>query len=162
MDLLNLDDLKLLFDKIEEIQTSKSNVCFIIDDLPVLKDSCDNAVDVLDFLKYFSTILSNKVFFPLFQFTKTLLIFFTKHILLALDQQLEEDGEDVELKLQTEIKFVADTVIKVEPLDTGYSKDIHGKLSVSSGSRTKQNHTHEFLHFQVHENGVKTFVPGSH
>ena|SRR3990167_3989191 len=114
------------------------------------------------FSKIFFIYFVKQGFLSSFQFTKTLLIFFTKHILLALDQQLEEDGEDVELKLQTEIKFVADTVIKVEPLDTGYSKDIHGKLSVSSGSRTKQNHTHEFLHFQVHENGVKTFVPGSH
>ena len=74
------------------------------------------------------------------------------------------DAEEIEAKLMSEISHQADLLLVVRPLSTGYSKDIHGRISILHQNNTiaGAHPLPELLHFVVNENGVKVFVPGAH
>ncbi|XP_059666151.1 elongator complex protein 6 isoform X2 [Cornus florida] len=64
-----------------------------------------------------------------------------------------------------QMEYLADVIIKAEPLATGLATDVHGQLTVlskgiSSGGESSRNKMHNF-HFKVKENSVEYFYPGS-
>lgn len=87
---------------------------------------------------------------------------------MCLSQIVEIDADEIESKLMTEITHQADLLLVIRPLSTGYSKDIHGRISIfpfnqvatMASSTTKP--LPELVHFVVQENGVKVFIPGAH
>ncbi|KAJ8435028.1 hypothetical protein Cgig2_027237 [Carnegiea gigantea] len=71
--------------------------------------------------------------------------------------------ESAALILQME--YLADVVIKAEPLATGLAADVHGQLTVLNKGihdqlRSSKSKVHNF-HFKLRENGVECFYPGT-
>lgn len=71
--------------------------------------------------------------------------------------------ESAALILQME--YLADVVIKAEPLATGLAADVHGQLTVLNKGihdqlRSSKSKVHNF-HFKLKENGVECFYPGT-
>ena len=64
-----------------------------------------------------------------------------------------------------QMEYLADILIKAEPLATGLATDVHGQLTVLNkgmnyGQWSSRNKTNNF-HFKVKENIVECFYPGS-
>ncbi|KAK1257193.1 Elongator complex protein 6 [Acorus gramineus] len=68
-------------------------------------------------------------------------------------------------RLLSQVEYLADVVIKAEPLATGLSADVHGQLTVwnkgNFGENRHSRNTVSNFHFKVKENGVDYFYPGS-
>ncbi|KAM0953712.1 putative elongator complex protein [Dioscorea sansibarensis] len=67
--------------------------------------------------------------------------------------------------LLSSLEYLADTVVKTEPLATGLAADVHGQLTVlnrgsSQGQGDSMNKFRNF-HFKLKENGAEYFYPGS-
>ncbi|XP_010253457.1 PREDICTED: elongator complex protein 6 [Nelumbo nucifera] len=64
-----------------------------------------------------------------------------------------------------EMEYIADIVIKAEPLATGLASDVHGQLMVVNKGIIDENGTLRTklrnFHFKVKENSVEYFYPGS-
>ncbi|KAA3478306.1 elongator complex protein 6 isoform X2 [Gossypium australe] len=55
-----------------------------------------------------------------------------------------------------QMEYLADILIKAEPLATGLATDVHGQLTVLNKGRNKVSN----FHFKVKENVVECFYPG--
>lgn len=60
-----------------------------------------------------------------------------------------------------QMEYLADIVIKAEPLATGLAKDVHGQLTVMNKRNFDGWKKMSNFHFRVRENNVEYFYPGS-
>ncbi|XP_054786267.1 elongator complex protein 6 isoform X1 [Prosopis cineraria] len=145
--------LAALFEKIEGVihtlhPDSKNFVSIMIDDVSLLEVAADGSSnDVLDFLHYCLTLTS--------EYDSTFVALDHKDIYL--------NGERPILIL--EMEYLADILIKVEPLATGLAKDVHGQLTVmnkgAQNPRTIPSIKIRNFHFRIKENGTEYFYAGT-
>ncbi|PKA66923.1 Elongator complex protein 6 [Apostasia shenzhenica] len=67
-------------------------------------------------------------------------------------------------KLLSHLLYLAHFIVKAEPLVTGLAVDVHGQLTILKKGNIQNNIYTERarnFHFQVKENGVELFLPGS-
>ncbi|KAK8575616.1 hypothetical protein V6N12_063284 [Hibiscus sabdariffa] len=116
-------------------EISQKNVSIIIDDLSLMEVAANGSSDhVLDFLHYCRTLTS--------EFDCSLITLNHEDIYSI------EDGSTFLLQMA----YLADILIKAEPLATGLAADVHGQLTVSNKGRNKASN----FHFKVKENMVES------
>ncbi|XP_021901510.1 elongator complex protein 6 [Carica papaya] len=120
----------------------------MIDDVSLMEvaaNGCSN--HVLDFLHYCHTLTS--------EFDCSLVVLNHKDIYSTTERPTS----------MLQMEYLADILIKAEPLATGLATDVHGQLTVlNKGMHNQQgNSTNKFhnFHFRVKENCVEYFYPGN-
>ncbi|KAL5800149.1 hypothetical protein ACOSQ4_033033 [Xanthoceras sorbifolium] len=142
-----------LYEKIHKTISSlpedkKSYVTVMIDDISLMEVAANGASDyVLDFLHYCHALTSE----------------FGCSLVALNHEDIYSNTETPTFILQ--IEYLADILIKAEPLATGLAADVHGQLTVlnkatSHGFGSSRNKVYNF-HFKVKENSVEYFYPGS-
>ncbi|KAF5453483.1 hypothetical protein F2P56_028381 [Juglans regia] len=145
--------LVALYGKIEKvinglIEENKKSITIIIDDLSLLEVAANGASNhVLDFLHYCHTLTS--------VFGCTLVALNHEDIYSSMEKPA----------LILHLEYLADILMKTEPLATGLATDVHGQLTVLNketwdGQGRSRNRIFNF-HFRIKENGVEYFSPGS-
>ncbi|KAB2026236.1 hypothetical protein ES319_D06G205400v1 [Gossypium barbadense] len=120
-------------------EISWKNVSIIIDDLSLMEVAANGSSDyVLDFLHYCRTLTS--------EFDCSLITLNHEDIYSSEDRPT----------FFIQMEYLADILIKAEPLATGLATDVHGQLTVSNKGRNKVSN----FHFKVKENVVECFYPG--
>ncbi|EPS69923.1 hypothetical protein M569_04844 [Genlisea aurea] len=136
-----LDDIVLqLYGKIHgtvESFAGERPVVVIIDDISVMEIDANEAL-VLDFLKSCCSLSP--------QFGCSLVALIHGDVYSSMDQP----------SLLLQLEYMADVVVKVEPLATGLAADVHGQLTVSK----KRNRAHD-MQFRIKDSGVELFYPGT-
>ncbi|GFP89740.1 elongator complex protein 6 [Phtheirospermum japonicum] len=126
----------------------RRHVTLIIDDVSLMEiDANGSSNVVLDFLHYCDSLTA--------QFGCSLIA------LNHDDVYSTTDG----LNLLLQLEYLADVVMKVEPLATGLATDVHGQLTVTNkelgdGPSKLRNKVHNFQ-FRIKDSGVEYFYPGS-
>ncbi|KAL3838430.1 hypothetical protein ACJIZ3_023021 [Penstemon smallii] len=125
------------------------HITVIIDDISLMEVDANGSSNlVLDFLHYCHTLTA--------QFGCSLITLNHEDVYSTVDRPA--------LLLQSE--YLADVVIKAEPLATGLAADVHGQLTVVNkglrldGSGNSSSRIHNF-HFKIKETSVDYFYPGS-
>ncbi|KAK1415654.1 hypothetical protein QVD17_31439 [Tagetes erecta] len=134
--------------KAVEVNSSNKNITIVIDDISLLEVATNGSTkDVLNFMRYCHTLTT--------QFGCT--------IIIVLHEDIYSSGDGFTFPLQLE--YLADIIIKTEPLITGLAADVHGQLTVLNkgtldGFRSSKGKIHNF-HYKIKENSVDYFYPGS-
>ncbi|RDY05912.1 Elongator complex protein 6, partial [Mucuna pruriens] len=148
----NHDGLASVFEQIERVITAshqdKKFISIMIDDISFLEVAANGSSnDVLNLLHYCHTLTSEY-----------------GCAFIALDHKdIYLNGDRAPVIL--EMEYLADILVKAEPLATGLAKDVHGQLMVLD-KETQHQHgisaikTHNF-HFKIKENGIECFYPGT-
>ncbi|KAI9157740.1 hypothetical protein LWI28_027226 [Acer negundo] len=129
-------------------EDKKSHVTVMIDDISLVEVAANGASDyVLDFLHYCHALTSE----------------FGCSLVTLNHKDIYSNTEMPTFILQME--YLADILVKAEPLATGLAADVHGQLTVlnkatSLALGSSRNKVHNF-HFKVKENSVEYFYPGS-
>ncbi|CAN6710413.1 unnamed protein product [Malus baccata var. baccata] len=123
-------------------------VTVMIDDISLMEVAAKGSTNlVLDFLHYCHTLISES----------------GCSLIMLNHEDIYSGTAKPTLILQME--YLADILIRAEPLATGLASDVHGQLTVKNrgiydgheGSRNKVSN----FQFKVKENGVEYFYPGS-
>ncbi|KAK9913336.1 hypothetical protein M0R45_037154 [Rubus argutus] len=128
-------------------QVNKNCVTVMIDDVSLMEVAARGSTNlVLDFLHYCHTLVS--------EFGCSLVMLNHEDIYSGM----------VSPTLILQMKYLADILIKAEPLATGLASDVHGQLtvvnrSIVDGERSRNKPCN--FHFKVKENSVEYFYPGS-
>ncbi|KAJ0979312.1 hypothetical protein J5N97_014786 [Dioscorea zingiberensis] len=144
-----------LFSKIQtaiEVAAMTGNnnggITIMIDDISMLEIAAHGCLDeILDFLHYCITLTS-------------------EHgcSLVILNHGDVYSSEEA-TSLLSHLEYLADIVVKTEPLATGLAADVHGQLTVlNHGSFEGQGHSmskYRNFQFKVKENCAEFFYPGS-
>ncbi|KAJ0101068.1 hypothetical protein Patl1_06203 [Pistacia atlantica] len=144
--------LILLYEKIRKTicalpKDKKNYVTVMIDDMSLMEVAANGASDyVLDFLHYCHTLIS--------EFDCSLVALNHEDIYSSMERPM----------FILQMEYLADILIKTEPLATGLAADVHGQLTIlnkgiSDSLESSRNKIHNF-HFKVKENGVDYFYPG--
>eukprot|EP01018_Ginkgo_biloba_P032601 Gb_24524 [translate_table: standard] len=128
-------------------------ICIMIDDVSLLEIAAYGSEDhVLDFLHYCRILTS--------ELGCSLVLLAHQDIYVSM----------IDSSFIQHLEYCADTVINVEPLNTGLAADVHGQLTVihrvsPADSVVPELHSalrrklHNF-HFKIKENAVEYFPPG--
>ncbi|ONK67823.1 uncharacterized protein A4U43_C05F4160 [Asparagus officinalis] len=147
------DGLIGLYAKIQsaiESRSSKENITIMIDDISLLEIAArGSADDVLDFMHYCVALTSE----------------LGCSLVILNHEDIYPSGEEPPPTLHSNLEYLADVVVKTEPLLTGLAVDVHGQLTIirkvvlneKGYSASKISN----FHFKVKENGVEYFHPGS-
>ncbi|KAA8539380.1 hypothetical protein F0562_026072 [Nyssa sinensis] len=129
-------------------EDNRNCITIMIDDISLMEVAANGSSNhVLDFLHYCYTLTT--------QFGC---------LLVSLNHEdIYSSMEGPTLILQME--YLADIMIKAEPLATGLATDVHGQLTIlnqgiSDGLGNSRNKLRNF-HFKVKENSVDYFYPGT-
>ncbi|XP_042477446.1 elongator complex protein 6 [Macadamia integrifolia] len=127
---------------------NKSCVTIVIDDISLMEVAANGTSNnVIDFLHYCHTLTSE----------------LGCSLVILNHEDIYSDMMGPTLILHME--YLADVVIKAEPLVTGLATDVHGQLTVINKGiideqRSLRNRVCNF-HFNIKENSVEYFYPGS-
>ncbi|KAK6270888.1 hypothetical protein POUND7_007986 [Theobroma cacao] len=129
-------------------EVSSKNVTIIIDDLSLMEVAANGSSDyVLDFMHYCRTLTTE----------------FDCSLIALNHEDIYSSADRPTFLLQME--YLADILIKAEPLATGLASDVHGQLTVlNKGMNYRQGSSRNKIsnfHFKVKENVVECFYPGS-
>lgn len=120
------------------------SIAIMIDDISLLEVAAKGSSNhVLDFLHYCHTLKTD----------------FGCSLAFLNHEDIYSSTERSNLILQME--YLADIVIKAEPLATGLAKDVHGQLTVMNKRNFDGWKKMSNFHFRVRENNVEYFYPGS-
>ncbi|CAM8952087.1 unnamed protein product [Rhodiola kirilowii] len=124
-------------------EDKKNHVTVMIDDASLLEVVADGSS--IDFLHYCHTLTSD----------------FGCSLVILNHEDIYSCVEGPTLLLQME--YLADLIIRVEPLVTGLAADVHGQLTVLNkcSSNERKSSSLNTFHFKVKENCVDYFYPGS-
>ncbi|KAI4297508.1 hypothetical protein L6164_037396 [Bauhinia variegata] len=146
------DGLLTLFEKIQEVistlDPASNDIIIMIDDISLLEVASNGSSnDVLDFLHYCLTLTS--------EYGCTFVALDHKDIYLNEERPM----------LTLEMEYLADILVKVEPLATGLAKDVHGQLMVLNKEIHNRHGSspikvHKFQ-FKIKENVIEYFYPGT-
>uniref|UniRef100_A0A7N0ZVL4 Elongator complex protein 6 n=1 Tax=Kalanchoe fedtschenkoi TaxID=63787 RepID=A0A7N0ZVL4_KALFE len=127
-------------------EVRRNHVTVMIDDASLLEVAADGCCNhVTDFLHYCHTLTSD--------FGCSLVVLNHKDIYSCVE------GRTPLLQME----YLADLIIRVEPLSTGLAADVHGQLTVINKGlwdEKKSSRLNNF-HFKVKENCTDYFYPGS-
>ncbi|PSR93047.1 Elongator complex protein [Actinidia chinensis var. chinensis] len=123
------------------------SITILIDDIFLMEVAAKGSSShVLDFLHYCRTLTTE----------------FGCSLVVLNHEDIYSSVERPTLILQME--YIAEVIIKAEPLATGFARDVHGQLTVinkgNSDRLSLQNKMCSF-HFRVRGNSVEYFYPGS-
>ncbi|XP_021732697.1 elongator complex protein 6-like [Chenopodium quinoa] len=136
---------------VEDIISSNGNsksITIMLDDFSLIEVAAKGSFNhSLDFLRYCYTLTS--------EFGCSLVILNHEDIYLG-----EESSTPI-----VQMEYLANILIKVEPLATGLATDVHGQLTILNKgmldeSRSSTNKVQNF-HFKLKENGIDCFYPGT-
>lgn len=131
-------------------ETDSQKVFVIIDDVSHLFDIGLNIPDVWLFIRYIRSFVNLE---PL------LTICIASHVYKSVNELCEPNV------IACGLRHLAELVISVQPLDTGYSENVSGKMVIcwkSQGDRLKIKYPEEILYlFKLCDRQVKLFTPGS-
>lgn len=136
---------------VEDISSSFGSgkcITIILDDFSLIEVAANGSLNhSLDFLRYCYALTSE----------------FGCSLVILHHEDIYSVEESAALILQME--YLADVVIKAEPLATGLAADVHGQLTVLNKGihdqlRSSKSKVHNF-HFKLQENGVECFYPGT-
>ncbi|KAK8970743.1 Elongator complex protein 6 [Platanthera guangdongensis] len=127
---------------------SRAHISILIDDLSILEIAAHGSMDhVLNFLHYCVTLTSEQ----------------NCSLVLLNHEDIYSDIEG--RRLLSHLVYLADFIIKAEPLATGIAADVHGQLTVLKKGTSNNGHYSadkaSNFHFQLKEHGVDLFFPGS-
>ncbi|CAA0814477.1 Elongator complex protein 6 [Striga hermonthica] len=125
---------------------SRQHVTLMIDDVSLLEVDANGSSNlVLDFLHYCNSLRA--------QFGCSLVALNHDDVYLTMDEP----------NLLLHMEYLADMVIKVEPLATGLATDVHGQLTVTNRGLEdgKTRNKVQNFHFRVKDSGAEYFYPGS-
>ncbi|XP_077213431.1 elongator complex protein 6-like isoform X2 [Tasmannia lanceolata] len=129
-------------------ECNRGFITIMIDDVSLLDVAAHGSVDyVLDFLHYCRTL--------------------TSELDCSLFMLNHEDiySSMAGPRLISQLEYLADIVIKAEPLATGLATDVHGQLTVvNRGILNEDGHSSNKIrnfHFKIKENTVEYFYPGT-
>ncbi|CAL5363547.1 unnamed protein product [Camellia sinensis] len=123
-------------------------ITIMIDDISLMEVAANGSSNhVLDFLHYCQTLTT--------EFGCSLVFLNHKDIYSSMERPT----------LILQMEYLAEVIIRAEPLATGLAADVHGQLTVMNkgicdGPRTLQTKMCNF-HFRIKENCVEYFYPGS-
>jgi len=131
-----------LYLTIKKQMDSKPGGCIILDNLNLLLN-LTSLVEVMQFLQYCQLLVKSKKKDP--------------SLLVALIHKSEDD-----FVINT-FSHAADVIFSVDELESGYSKETHGKLSIQYNSilSKEQSLLPVQLHFKTMEKTVHLFAPGT-
>ncbi|KAI3929024.1 hypothetical protein MKX01_029553 [Papaver californicum] len=156
--------------EVNALTSPELNRCLTImmDDLSLLEVAAKGSSPyVLDFLHFFLFIDISVNFlcscFPISNNTLPLMSHQGCSLVVLNHNDIYSSKTGPTLILQME--YLADVVVKAEPLVTGLATDVHGQLTVLNKGATDEHggvrsKLHNF-HFKVKENSVEYFYPGS-
>ncbi|KAL1552050.1 elongator complex protein 6 [Salvia divinorum] len=127
---------------------TRHHITVVIDDVSLMEVDANGSSDlVLDFLRYCCSLTA--------QFGCSLIALNHGDVYSIVDQP----------NLLLQLEYLADIVIKIEPLATGLAKDVHGQLTVTNrnlrvDSGKSRSRVHNFQ-FRIKDNSVEYFYPGS-
>lgn len=146
--------LRALYHKIQKavemasLSGSNRDIIIMIDDISVMEIAANGSSDdVLDFLHYCHTLTT--------QFGCLFVVLTHEDIYSVADRAT----------LLLQMEYLADVLVKAEPLPTGLATDVHGQLTVLNRSNcyglgSSRNKMHNF-HFRLKESSAEYFYPGS-
>ncbi|PIN16724.1 hypothetical protein CDL12_10638 [Handroanthus impetiginosus] len=126
----------------------KRHITVIIDDVSLMEVDANGSSNlVLDFLHYCYSLTA--------QFGCSLITLNHNDVYSATDRPT----------LLLQMEYLADVVIKVEPLGTGLATDVHGQLTVTNKGLQddfgKTRNVVKNYHFRIKDSSVEYFYPGS-
>jgi hypothetical protein len=135
------------------LDENKGNISIMIDDISLMEVASHGSSNhVIDFLHYCHTLTT--------QFGCSLVVLNHEDVYSSTNKSA--------LIVQTE--YLADLVIKTEPLTTGLANDVHGQVTVINKGRIRDGDNDGIMrsrnklrnfHFKVRDNIVDYFYPGS-
>ncbi|KAK3023922.1 hypothetical protein RJ639_043465 [Escallonia herrerae] len=134
--------------EVSSLAESKRNVIVMIDDLSLMEVAANGSSNhVMDFLHYCHTLTTQ----------------FGCSLVTLCHEDIYSSTERATIPLQVE--YLADVIIKAEPLATGLATDVHGQFTVLNkgicdGLGSSRNKMQNF-HYRIKENIVEYFYPGS-
>ncbi|KAK4754590.1 hypothetical protein SAY87_002694 [Trapa incisa] len=145
--------LASLFQKVQDAVSSlvaeeKNCITVVMDDVSLMEVAANGySDDVLNFMHYCHTLTSD--------FGCTL---------IALNHEDIYYGPEGSMTL-LQMEYMADVLVRTEPLATGSAADVHGQLTISrrkipERQGISRGRMHNF-HFRVKENNVEYFYPGT-
>ncbi|XP_021831407.1 elongator complex protein 6-like [Prunus avium] len=143
------DGLVALYGKIQKTisalpQENKNCITVMIDDISLMEVAAKGSTNlVLDFLHYCHTLVSE----------------FGCSLVMLNHDDIYSDTVRPSLILQME--YLADILIRAEPLATGLASDVHGQLTVLNRGKERSRNKLSNFQFKVKENSVEYFYPGS-
>ncbi|KAL1819282.1 hypothetical protein ACET3Z_014151 [Daucus carota] len=130
------------------LSESNKHIVIMIDDISVMEIAANGCTDdVLDFLHYCHTLTT--------QFGCLLVVLTHEDIYSVADRAT----------ILLQMQYLADVLVKAEPLPTGLATDVHGQLTVLNKSNcnslgSSRNKMHNFQ-FRLKESSAEYFYPGS-
>lgn len=125
-------------------QENKNCITVMIDDISLMEVAAKGSTNlVLDFLHYCHTLVSE----------------FGCSLVMLNHDDIYSDTVRPSLILQME--YLADILIRAEPLATGLASDVHGQLTVLNSGKERSRNKLSNFQFKVKENSVEYFYPGS-
>ncbi|XP_052205037.1 elongator complex protein 6 [Diospyros lotus] len=134
--------------EVSALAGSKGNISIMIDDVSLMEVAANGSSNhVLNFLHYCLTLTT--------QFVCSLFVLNHEDIYSSMGRPM----------LILQMEYLAEVIVKAEPLATGLAADVHGQLTVVNkriceGLWSSRNKMGNF-HFRVRENAVECFYPGS-
>ncbi|KAL3649768.1 hypothetical protein CASFOL_006171 [Castilleja foliolosa] len=131
-----------------QLHEGRRHITLLIDDVSLMEIDANGSSNlVLDFLHYCNSLIT--------QYGCSLVA------LNHDDVYSTSDGPNMLLQLE----YLADVVMKVEPLATGLATDVHGQLTVTNkgledGPCKSRNKVHNFQ-FKIRDGVVEYFYPGN-
>lgn len=142
--------LAQLFDRMQKVvehgilsQPKINSFTIIFDDFSLLEIASRGSInDVLNILHYCTTLTSEENC--------------TMIVLNHADIYCKSEPS----RLLAHLEYIADIIIKVEPLLTGLAVDVHGQLTVVNKRCSSSGRRAHNFHFKVKENCAEYFYPG--
>jgi len=81
--------------------------------------------------------------------------------LIHADHEILDDDVEQEV-FATSLMHITDVILSVRPLTSGFSREVHGQLSLIRGPRfnTDITFTPNCLHYRIMDTTVQFFLPG--
>ncbi|KAK9684061.1 hypothetical protein RND81_10G183800 [Saponaria officinalis] len=140
--------IQKVVDDIASNGDSSKHITIVIDDFSLIEVATKGSFNQsLDFLRYCYTLTSEA----------------GCSLVILTHEDIYSEEENARVVLQME--YLANILIKAEPLATGLAADVHGQLTVlnkgtgDTSRRGSMNKLQNF-HFKIKENGVDCFYPG--
>ncbi|KAL9226984.1 hypothetical protein vseg_002735 [Gypsophila vaccaria] len=140
--------IQKVVDDIASSGGSSKHITIVIDDFSLIEVATKGSFNQsLDFLRYCYTLTSEA----------------GCSLVILTHEDIYSEEENSRVILQME--YLADILIKAEPLATGLAADVHGQLTVlnkgtDDTSRRGSTNKLQNFHFKIKENGVDCFYPG--
>ncbi|KAL9961410.1 hypothetical protein ACROYT_G030343 [Oculina patagonica] len=140
--------LQSLYNRIKTSLGNETKPCLLlIDDLTALLSIGVQVQDVINFMHYCSALMC---------YSPTTL----DGCLVTLVHNDSDVDDEESLLLWKQLCYVAHMELHVEGLSSGYCKDVHGQLTITSRDQDKMKHSSKVVQYKIHDKTVTCFAPG--